>query len=257
MQVLHDLGLPATFAPYTLTHGVVVAATGVTVAGLVVWRRRLGDESNPTRQHRFDRVLAVGLAAIFLICLVRELMPDRISWEQSIPLHVCDWAMLSAILAFGFNWRPARTFLHYAGLTLSTQAYITPVLTAGPAYTQFYLSWLFHGAIMVAALVDLLSRHYRPGWDDFRTVMRWGTAYLLLVFPLDAIFGWNYGYVGPTDAATASRARTLGLFGPWPIRVPIMYGAACAAFALMTFAWNARALLASRTPPHPAPDAVS
>lgn len=240
MQLLEQLGLSTSFQAYSLTHGIVTVLTiGAAVAAVRVRRRLAGD---PQAARRFDRMLAAACAFLFVIVLVRGLLPGRFSWPRSLPLHVCDMVMIGAIVAFTTGNRTARTVLHYFGLLLTSQAYLTPDLTYGPATVKFYTSWSFHGIIVVAAVVDVFARGYRPGWADYRVGLRVAALYVAVIFPLDAIFKWNYGYIGPADPSTAARLSTLGWFGPWPQRVPLFY----VAFALLTAAMTAAWMLAGQ-----------
>lgn len=235
MGVLQSLGLSASFQAYSVTHGIVALFTIGVAAALVGVRRRLRDD--PEAAGRFDRLLAGVAAVIFLLVIARAAWPGRFSWPRSLPLHVCDLVMISAIVAFAHGARWARTVLHFFGLLLTSQAYLTPDLTYGPATVPFYSSWSFHGAIVAAAAVDVLARGYRPAWGDWKIAVRVAVLYIAVIFPLDALFKWNYGYIGPADPSTAARLSTLGWFGPWPQRVPLFFVAFALLTAGMTFTW--------------------
>jgi uncharacterized membrane protein YwaF len=62
------------------------------------------------------------------------------------------------------------------------------------------------------------------------------TIWLAIVFPLNAAFGWNYGYVGNSLAGTTNPIHFLG---PWPWRVAWLGLAVACFFALMTLPWTA------------------
>jgi hypothetical integral membrane protein (TIGR02206 family) len=97
-----------------------------------------------------------------------------------------------------------------------------------PGIRVFFIG---HGVVVIAAVYDLLARGYRPTWRDFGLACGWTTLWLAVVFPLNALFGWNYGYVGQTLAGTVNPIHVLG---PWPWRVGVLAVGVIGLFAIMT-----------------------
>ena len=130
---------------------------------------------------------------------------------------------------------PTRALLYFWGLGLSTQGFITPVNEHGPESGEFWMHWLNHGAIIGAALYDLVVLRFRPHWRDWRTAVVLGIVYVACVFVLNIISGWNYGYVG----ATKPDVRTIVDFlGPWPLRVIWIVLIAIFAMMLLMLPWE-------------------
>lgn len=183
------------------------------------------------RQNLISRRRLAGIlygisAAVFL----RDLRPDRLSWANSLPLHVCDIAGLMAAIAIHTGNRFARCILHYWGLALSSQAFFFPVLNAGPVHTDFWLYWIEHGAIVVAAIYDVAVIGYRPRWSDWRAATLLLACYAMVIAPLDAAFHLNYGYLGQTAEAQRSM---IAIFGRWPGRIPALWLTGIALMALL------------------------
>ena len=186
---------------------------------------------------RFDRRFATVLYLVCLIIFLRDLRPDRIGWSYSLPLHICDVTGLMAAIAIQTRNPIARRILHFWGLALSSQAFLFPVLNAGPIHSDFWLYWIEHGAIVVAALYDLTVNNYRPDWRDWRLAVLYLAAYAAIILPIDAMFNLNYGYLGRTLVAQRSAIAALG---PWPNRIPTIWLACVATMSLLRLRWPAR-----------------
>jgi hypothetical integral membrane protein (TIGR02206 family) len=209
-------GLIADFNAGSITHGIVLLSLAAMTAILICMGRK-AREKNAQDARRLDRILAIALYAIWIVLTCRNLLPGHFRWDRSLPLHICDLTGLAAPIALWTRWRPARAILYFWGLGLSTQAFITPMLSAGPMHLDFWVYWISHFAIVMTAIYDLAVRAYQPNWHDWRTTVLISAAYVLLVLPINQRLGVNYGYLGRTEVAQRTLIRVLG---PWPERVP-------------------------------------
>jgi hypothetical integral membrane protein (TIGR02206 family) len=121
--------------------------------------------------------------------------------------------------------------MFYWGIGLSTQAFITPVITDPPDTMRFQIFFLSHLTIVATPIYDLLVRRFRLTWND----CAWGVlitlAYGGVVIPLNMLFGWNYGYAGQTSPENPTIIDKLG---DWPLRLLWMAGIVFTLFAAMT-----------------------
>jgi hypothetical integral membrane protein (TIGR02206 family) len=200
----------------SITHAMVLI---VLALGTCFWIRigRWAHEKSREDGRRVDRILALSLFAIWILLAGRNLLPGHFRWDRSLPLHICDLTGLAAPIALWTRWRPARAILYFWGLGLSTQAFITPVLLAGPVHFAFWAYWIGHFAIVMTAIYDITVRAYQPNWSDWRNMVLISAAYVLIVMPVNQRLGVNYGYLGRTEVAQRTLVRVLG---PWPERVP-------------------------------------
>ncbi|HSV14964.1 MAG TPA: TIGR02206 family membrane protein [Tepidisphaeraceae bacterium] len=222
------------FEPYTATHACVVAAFVMLVAAMVAMRRRDDIATVPPNRRAMDYAIGyIGLAAAVFVQVV-TLWPGRFDVWTSLPLHVCDICMFVAPLSLLLGWRPLRAIAYFWGLGLSSMSFIFPDLRFGPGDFQFWVFWTGHATIVGTALYDITARGYRPRFGDWWIAVKFGVFYAGTIFLVDALWHFNYGYVGQTYKNQRSPADFLG---PWPWRVPLMVAMAFAAMFLLLAPW--------------------
>lgn len=214
------------FQPFSIVHVAVVLVTAAIVAIVVYAGRRW---RNTSLGRRLDQGLAVAALVVWLVANGWWLLPQNLRLENSIPIHLSDVIGLCVPLALTVGWRPVRAILYFWGFGLTTQAYISPVVTDGPAKVTFWLFWLGHLAIITGAVYDVAVRRYRPTWRDYRTALLALVAYAAIALPIDITLGVNYGYLGRT---TPSQPTLLNYLGSWPLRLLPMAVLAAIALAL-------------------------
>lgn len=139
---------------------------------------------------------------------------DGFQANNDLPLSLCD--IVFVLCAFCFFW-PREwilTLIAYWGLAGTLQAMVTPdLLQAFPA-REFLMFFVGH-SVIVFGLFFLLGRNRYP-----RLVSPWGVGtaflglfgYALAVGSVNALTGWNYGYL----RAKPQGASVLDQMGPWP-----------------------------------------
>ena len=223
-----DLFHPWQFQPYSPLHAAVLLAIG----GLCVTLVMLG-RSRPTLATR----LAAALLAIgFISATVYDLLPARRSLANSLPLHVCDVVSIAGLVALVLRPRLARTILYTWGLSLCSFALAMPVVTEGPRFLDFWVYWIWHGAIFAAIAVDAGVNRYRPTLGDVGVAVASLVAYGLVALPVNLLLETNYAYIGNSVGPRSFVA----LFGPWPGRLAIMLPIAASLMTLSVLPWTLR-----------------
>jgi hypothetical integral membrane protein (TIGR02206 family) len=222
------------FEPYTATHLCVVVAFGMLVTTMVAMRRRDDVATVPPNRRAMDTAIGwVGLAGALFVQVV-TLWPSRFDIWTSLPLHICDICMFVAPAALLLGWRPLRAIAYFWGLGMSSLSFIFPDLRFGPGDFQFWVFWTAHAVVVGTALYDITGRGFRPRFRDWVFSVGAGLVYVAVIFTVDALWHFNYGYVGETYKNQRSPADFLG---PWPWRVPIMIAIAIAAMFLLLVPW--------------------
>ncbi|HKV88910.1 MAG TPA: TIGR02206 family membrane protein [Candidatus Dormibacteraeota bacterium] len=133
----------------------------------------------------------------------------------SLPLQLCDAAILVASLALWTRRQVLVEVTYFWGLAGSLQALLTPDLPQhfpSYPYLQYYLA---HGGVVAAALLLTagLGLHPRP----FSAVRVAGitVVYAALVGTVDALTGANYMYL----RARPPSPTLLDAMGPWPLYI--------------------------------------
>jgi hypothetical protein len=117
----------ATFSAFDTSHQ---AAIGILLVGiaLLIWagrRFRLADPGD-----RLGKVLAVVTLALTVPLQILYFTPSYWDLQKTLPIQLCDLASFVAIYALWTHKRWAVGLVYYWGLTLTTQAIITPDLAA-------------------------------------------------------------------------------------------------------------------------------
>jgi hypothetical integral membrane protein (TIGR02206 family) len=229
-----NAGWPHNFHPYSVTHLCVVAAFAAMVSAMIAMRRQEAVADDPPKRRLMDKSVGwMGLAAATFV-QGATLWPTRFFYQTALPLHICDIVMFVAPLALLLRWRKLRSIAYFWGLGLSSLSFIWPDLHFGPVDFQFWVFWAGHATIVGTALYDVTGRGFRPTWVDWRTAVWFGIVYAAVIFPFDAIFHLNYGYIGRTYLG---QMTPFDLLGPWPWRVPAMVLLAIAVMMMLLLPW--------------------
>jgi len=221
------------FAAYDTSHLVVLALL-VAGAALLV---RTG------RAHRADatgRRVATGLAltllGVTIPVQVLYLTPRFLEFERALPLQLCDLAWMASVYALWTRRRWAVGLVYYWGLTLTSQAVLTPDLGAAFPDPAFLVFWAMHLLVVWAAVYLTWGLGITPDWRSYRTTVAVTGAWAATAFLVNAAAGTNYGYLNAKPAS----ASVLDLLGEWPWYVLAEVVILLVGWALLTWPWAGR-----------------
>src|SRR6266576_5226375 len=180
------------FHPYGIAHLVVIFLTialPFSLAALVRW----------TKSSAIERIIVGALSLTLVVnyfvylSLVRQF--GAVSWEQVLPLQLCDWAMVVIIIAM-WTRRP-RWFevAYFWGIGGTVQAVLTPNLAYGFPDFRFFSFFVSHCGIIIGIVFLMLTRKYRPYPFSIVKVFLWSELYFIVTVVADAITGYNYGFL--------------------------------------------------------------
>jgi len=216
-------------------HVAALFVIAVTTVGLVVAARK--------RPGEWLKVLAVVLVV------------DEVSWwvyllfggvpgsrfAQSLPLQLCDVAILITAAALWTRNRLAVEVSYFWGLAGTIQALFTPdVPQHFPSYPYFQY-YIAHGGVVAASLILVVGMrlHPRP-WAVVR-VAGLTIAYAALVGITDAVTGANYMYLRSKPPSPT----LLDVLGPWPVYIFSATLIAFVLFAILDAPFALRRVLSS------------
>lgn len=205
---------------------IIVLAAGICVI-LVYgrWARR-----------QVDRAFAVAIMATALPIEFAQFMPSEWDLQTSLPLQLCDWAWVVAAVALLTRSRLAAALCYFWGLTLTTQAIMTPALTTPFPGLRWWLFWVMHLLIVWAAVYVVWAMKLFPTWRTYVQCVAITLAWAAVTFTFNIVVGTNYGYLN----AKPDHAQALDLLGPWPLSLLIEAMIAAAVWALLTWPWTRR-----------------
>lgn len=199
------------FTPFSSAHAAVLTVGAGIIAALIALGRRPGR----------PRTIATGLLAFACLAsyplsqLGWSACGDPIDLDNSLPLHLCDIAVIVAGFAL-LTRHPALCELTYFwGLAASIQGIVTPNVGYGFPHPVFLSFFWHHFSIVAAALFLPLALGWRPRRPIHHTVTRvflWSELYLITMLPTNSLLGTNFGFL----AHKPDNPSLLDHMGPWP-----------------------------------------
>lgn len=222
------------FSTLHLTTLLVCTLLPLTLAGFAKQIRK-----HPRCPGTGRRLLAGGNLGIWILAGGFWFHPDAFRLEQSLPLQFCNLANLIAAAAVGFRLRTAQALLYFWTFALCLWAFLTPFLTVGPSHLWFWVFWLYHLLIPLATSWVLTVDGFRPDFRDLKSALVITLLYTAGLALLNALTGWNYGFVGPGKPGQPS---LIDLLGPYPLRLLWMALIGIALFFLLLLPWRRRGM---------------
>jgi len=159
------------------------------------------------------RAISVVLVADAVLFVSVPLAEGRWSVQASLPLALCDVALIVAAIAC---WRPrwllAVELTYFWGLAGTLQAVVTPDLSAGFPQLEFFMFVVGHLGIVIAALFLVVGLRLKPRSGSVMRVFAITAAYTAFVGCFNWLTGSNYMYL----AAVPTHGSLLSVLGPWP-----------------------------------------
>jgi hypothetical integral membrane protein (TIGR02206 family) len=211
-----------------LSLGVCLVAVLFTIGAAV----RVRDREASARPLRL--VIATGCLLSWIVSNGYGIFPERFSWSESLPLHFCNLANLIGAHAVATRHRISQALIYFWSIALCSCAFLTPSLYVGPAHLWFWLFWIYHAFIPVSVAWILVADRFRPSWPDWRNAVVLTLGFMAVLVALDAITGWNYGFVGPS---LPTQKNILDFLGPYPLRLFWMALIGAFLFTLLMIPW--------------------
>jgi hypothetical integral membrane protein (TIGR02206 family) len=200
----------------------------------IVWlgRRQRGHPSEELTR----RIMAIGVLLGAVPVQIYQLLP--VDWDlgTSLPLALSDFAWMAAAYALWTRSDWAAALTYYWGLTLTTQAVITPSLGQTFPDPRFFGFWSLHLLVVWSALYLPWGLGVSPTWRGYRVTVAVTAVWAVVVYVFNLVADTNYGYLNDKP----SSASILDLLGPWPWYVFAEIGIVIVVWALMTWPWTAR-----------------
>ncbi len=232
------------FEAFTAEH-VVLMAGFVVVCFLLAALGR--SHCGTAREVRFRRAFALLIPCFTVPMQVLQLLPGDFDFAKSLPLQLCDFAWIAAVVDLWTRHWAATALVYFWGLTLTVQGILTPSLSELFPDPRYFMFWGMHFFTVWAAAYLTFGLGVRPSWRSYRLTVAVTAVWAVIVMVFNSLVGTNYGYLNRKPAV----GTLLDLFGPWPGYVVAEIALVAGVWALMTWPWTRSA----RGEGVPAPDA--
>ena len=204
------------FQLFGLPHCLVMLVTaGLTIA-LTLYARSNPGEKNLKRLRYTMAGLLVTAVALDPILTLRRYGMEEFGWglvvDSSLPLYLCD--VVSIFLAYALVTKNQRvTEISYLwGCAGTIQGLITPTLWFDWTTIEFYIFFLQHGGVPIAAIFLVWGLKIVPQKGAWIRALYWSWGYMAIVMTINWIIGKNYGFLNGLP-----EVRTLfDYMGPYP-----------------------------------------
>ncbi len=212
------------FAPYGAAHVGTLVLTGLVAAGLVRLVRR-----RPETGARVRYALFASIALVLAFELGIGAREGWLTWRTLLPLHLCDAAMVLALLTLAWPRAAAAELLYFWAASGSSLAMLTPDLPWGFPRWEFFVFFGLHGLVLVAAAVLVFGLGLRPRRGAPLRAFLATVALAALAGTVDVFLGMNFMFLRRKPLATTP----LDWMGPWPVYIAVAALVALALFHLL------------------------
>ncbi len=204
--------LSTSFQTGSTVHFMALAVIAATAVLIALASRHTGPNFP---QGLLRRRVGWGCIAAWLLNTVYWMMPERFDPAESLPLHFCNAANILGALAV---LRGIRLFqgLLYFWSCLCAWAFLTPTVEQGPGHWGFWIFWIYHSFIVFALIHVFRCDRYRPSFRDLLQSALFTLTCVVVLSILNALTGWNYGFLGNTVPGAPT---PVDLLGPYPLRI--------------------------------------
>ncbi len=227
------------------SHWVVLFTCVVTGMLLIRWRRGAGERSG----RRADLMFAVLLAGVWPVSLLQQVAHGTLNLHNALPLHLCDVALLTSLVALTTQRMRAVELSYYFALAGTSHGLLTPALDVDWPHPRFVTFFVHHGGVVLAALYLVLGVRLVPVRGSVLRALKGLALYAVVVGGLNWLLGTNYGFL----CAKPPSASLLDHLGPWPWYLVVLLGVAGSVFVLLSLPlrWLRRHEADSPFPPSP------
>ena len=180
------------FQPYGVAHLTFILLT-VTLQFLLAWI------VFRTKSKTLERAIVIVLSLLLVVNYAAFMLLVRrfgaVSWQQVLPLQLCDWGMVVVIVAMLSGNQRWFEVAYFWGLGGTLQAVLTPNLAFGPPDFRFFSFFISHCGIIIGVVFLMLVHKYRPHALSIVRVFAWTELYFVITMIADALTGFNYGFL--------------------------------------------------------------
>lgn len=183
---------PSTFHAYSPEHLIAIFLTIALPFAFAALVRRTGSRM-------LERAVIAGillaLVANYLCYMIFVRHLQELTWQQMLPMQLCDWAMAIIMIALWTGWPRWFEIAYFWGIGGTLQAVLTPNLNYGFPDLRFISFFVSHSGIIIGVVFLMLTRRLRPYPISIVRVFLWTEVYFVVAMVVDHFTGVNYGFL--------------------------------------------------------------
>jgi hypothetical integral membrane protein (TIGR02206 family) len=186
------MDLTREFRAYSAEHLIVIFLTITVPFVLAALVRRM-------RSAKVERAIVLGillaLVANYICYMIFVRYLQELTWQEMLPMQLCDWAMLVIMVALWTGNRFWFEVAYFWGIGGTLQAILTPNLRYGFPDLRFISFFIAHSGIIIGVVFLMLTRRLRPYPISIVRVFLWSEVYFVCAIVVDHLTGVNYGFL--------------------------------------------------------------
>jgi len=209
--------LQSEFKLFGGAHCLALLVTVCLAIGLTRFARSKPDEKILKRVRYTMAGLLVMAVALDPILTLRRYGMGEVGWglvvDSSLPLYLCD--VVSVFLAYALVTKSQRvTEIGYLwGCAGTVQGLITPTVCFDWKSIEFYIFFLQHGGVPVAAVFLVWGLKIVPKKGAWVRALYWSWGYMAIVMTINWMIGKNYGFLNGLPEVNT----LFSYMGPYPL----------------------------------------
>jgi hypothetical integral membrane protein (TIGR02206 family) len=229
------------FHAFSAQHMITLAA----ITALCFQGFRAARVADCSRRKLLARLIGFALLSYVIFLYGQQAYEHALSWEYSLPLDLCNLVLAACIISLFRPSQSATEIAYFWGLGGVLQATLTPDLAQGFPSLDFILFFWSHGATLVAIVFLVSVPGFRPRKSSVVRMMIALNIYGAAVGTVNAVSGWNYGYLCRKPAMPS----LIDFLGPWPWYLVSIELIALVTFLLLDLPWRLRGKESSAAAP--------
>jgi len=159
----------------------------------------LGIAVRRTNSGALDRSVAICLSLLLIVnyfgFATYLWQKQLLVWKQALPFQLCDWAMVTIIVALLTRSERWTEVSYFWGIAGTFQAILTPNLQVNFPDFRAISFFIAHGGIVAEVIYLLIARRFRPSLGSVWRTLAWSEVYFFSTLLVDAMTGVNYGFL--------------------------------------------------------------
>ncbi len=209
---------------HLVTLGIIVA-----VCLLLAWKSRVEN-----CRKWMGPLFGFTLLSYAVVIYLQQGIEHALAWQYSLPLELCSLVLMACIISLFHPNQFLTEIVYFLGLGGVIQAIVTPDLSRGFPSWEFILFFWSHGVTLMAIIFLVAGPGFKPRKGSIGRMMLALNVYGLIIGILNAITGWNYGYL----CRKPGEPSLLDFMGPWPWYLLSIEAIALVTFLILDLPWR-------------------